>query len=703
LTPDGAPTGRVRVGVDTGGTFTDLVAVEEETGRRHVVKVASTPARPATAVFEALSRLGAAPADLAFFVLGTTIATNCLLQRAGQRTLYVTTAGFEDIPFIQRIDRKGLHDLQWVKPRPYVDRRDCIGVVERVTYDGSVRTPLTDDEIARVVELVAERAAVAADGVAVAINFLFSYVAPEHERRLAAALRAALPGVPVSASSEVAPLWREYERANTVIVDGYLKRLVGGFGDELAAGLEELGAGCPAFLLKSNGGQLPARAAARQPSNLILSGLAGGLIAGKHVADATGRPDAFTLDMGGTSCDVGVVAEGAIQSRQQYEFEWGLPIAVPVVDLTTIGAGGSSIASFDLGGLLKVGPESAGAEPGPAAYGRGGGAATVTDANLVLGRLNPGYFLGGEIPLDEGAARAALEPLAARLGLPPEEAALAVLDVAVESMSGAIRLLASDRGLDYRRFDLIAFGGAGPLHAGAILRRAGLAGVVVPPNPGLTSAFGTLVADLRVDRQVTRMLRSDLAEDADLRGALEELAGGTLAELREEGDVRDPVVAVSVSCRYLGQNFEQDVVVPLDAEDDLVRLTVERFHEAHERTYGYRIDTVVELVHLGAVAHERQAAPAPLPPAAGTGEPAAQTRPVYFREAGWCETAILRRDDLPAGYELGGPAIVEEPDSTTLVLPGQVARVDATGCIVIAERAAGAATATRAASEEARP
>ena len=407
--------------------------------------------------------------------------------------------------------------------------------------------------------------------------------------------------------------------------------------------------------------------------------------------------------MGGTSCDVGVVAQGAIQSRQQYEFEWGLPIAVPVVDLTTIGAGGSSVASFDLGGLLKVGPESAGAEPGPAAYGRGGTAATVTDANLVLGRLNPGYFLGGEIPLDEGAAHAALEPLAGQLGLPLEEAALAVLDVAVESMAGAIRLLASDRGLDHRRFDLIAFGGAGPLHAGAILRRTGLAEVVVPPNPGLASAFGTLVADLRVDRQGTRMLRSDLAADAELRAALEELAAETLAELREEGDVRDPVVVSTVSCRYLGQNFEQDVVVPLDADGDLVRLTVERFHDAHERTYGYRIDTVVELVHVGAVALERQAAPAPLPPAAGTGEPATQTRPVYFRELDWCETTILRREDLPAGYEVDGPAVVEEPDSTTLVLPGQVARVDATGCIVVAEAAASPAAVSRLASDEARP
>jgi N-methylhydantoinase A len=466
LTPEPSSTGRLRVGVDTGGTFTDLVAVEEQTGRRHVVKVSSTPGRPADAVFEALRRLPAAPADLGFFVLGTTIATNCLLQRTGQRTLYLTTAGFEDIPFIQRIDRKGLHDLQWVKPLPYVLRRDCIGVRERVTHDGSVRTPLAETEIERIVEVVTERDRGAGDGVAVAINFLFAYAAPEHERRLAAALRAALPHIPVSASSEVAPLWREYERANTVIVDAYLKRLVGGFAREIGTGLAKLDIDCPAFVLKSNGGQLPTHAAARQPSNIILSGLAGGLIAGKYFADATGRSDAFTVDMGGTSCDVGVVVGGAIQSRQQYEFEWGLPIAVPVVDLTTIGAGGSSIASFDLGGLLKVGPESAGARPGPAAYGQGGTAPTVTDANLVLGRLNPDYFLGGEILLDGDAAHRALEPLAERLRLSLEHAALAVLDMAVENMANAIRLLAADRGIDYRRFDLIAFGGAGPLHAG---------------------------------------------------------------------------------------------------------------------------------------------------------------------------------------------------------------------------------------------
>jgi N-methylhydantoinase A len=701
LTPEPTRTGRLRVGVDTGGTFTDLVAVEEETGKRHVVKVSSTPGQPADAVFEALRRLPAEPSELDFFVLGTTIATNCLLQRAGQRTLYLTTAGFEDIPFIQRIDRKGLHDLQWVKPVPYVLRRDCIGVRERVTYDGSIRTPLTDAEVDRVVQLVAERDREAVEGVAVAINFLFSYVAPEHERRLASALRAALPHVSVSASNEVAPLWREYERANTVVVDAYLKRLIGGFADEIDAGLGGLGVDCPALMLKSNGGQVPTSAAARQPSNLILSGLAGGLVAGKYFADGTGRSDVFTLDMGGTSCDVGVVLGGAIQSRQQYEFEWGLPIAVPVVDLTTIGAGGSSIASFDLGGLLTVGPESAGASPGPAAYGQGGTAATVTDANLVLGRLNPQYFLGGEIPLDEEAAGRAVAPIAERLGLSLEDAALAVLDMTVENMAGAIRLVASDRGVDFRRFDLIAFGGAGPLHAGAILRRAGLAGVVVPTSPGLASAFGTLAADLRVDRQITRMLRSDLASDADLRGALERLARDTVAELEAEGGLRAPTLVVSVSCRYLGQNFEQEVVVPLDAPGDLVQLTVERFHEAHERTYGYRIDTVVELVHLGATALERREPP---PAAAATGdgrEPALVQRPVYFRETGWHDTTIVRRAELRAGYELDGPAIVEEPDSTTLVLPGQIARIDASGSIVMVEVDASRARALGGSAAEA--
>ena len=674
----------VRIGIDTGGTFTDLV-VDDPIGGRRMVKVPSTPAQPAAAVFEALRRSGVPPAEIELFVLGTTVATNCLLERKGQRVLFLTTAGFEDVPFIQRINRKSLFDMQWVKPRPYVARPDCVGVRERVAFDGSVRVPLEEEEVQRVVDLVAGRAKSSAEGVSVAISLLFSYVRPDHEQRLAAALRERLPDLPVSVSSEIAPIWREYERANTVIVNSYLRRLVGRFAGDLDEALVGQGVQVPCLLVKSNGGQIPARAAEGNAVNLILSGLAGGLIAGRHFAAQLGRPDVVTMDMGGTSCDVGVVVEGEIRSTTQYEFEWGLPIGVPVVDLTTIGAGGSSIVSFDQGGLLKVGPESAGADPGPAAYGLGGSEATVTDANLVLGRLNPDYFLGGEVKLDADRAHAAVAAIAERLGVSVEEGAQAIVELATENMANAIRLLATNRGLDYRRFDIIAFGGAGPLHAAQLARRVGLAGVLVPPNPGLTSAFGTLAADLRVDRRTTRVLRSDKAGDGDLRAGLEAVAREALAELGGETEVLDPVLVLTVSCRYLGQNFEQEVAVTLESED-LLRSTVARFHDLHERTYGYRIaEAVVEFVYLTAVATQHRDPPAPLL-LTELDEPRPVTsRPVYFKQLGWVETPVYRRDGLGLGVELPGPLIVEEVDSTTLVLDGQILRTHPHGSMLILE------------------
>ncbi len=682
--------GSFRVGIDTGGTFTDLVLLEEATGERRTFKVPSTPWRPADAAFEALRRSGAQPEEIVFFILGTTIAVNAVLQRQGQRTVYVTTGGFEDVPFIQRINRLGLYDLQWVKAVPYVRRPDCLGVRERVAYDGSVRTPLEDGEIERVVGELARRDAGEAGGIAVALCLLFSFVNPEHERRLAGAVRAALPGVPLSVSSEVAPIWREYERANTVIVDASLRKLVRTFAEELDRGLGERGLTCPRFLLKSNGGQVAVHAAAEKPVNLILSGLAGGLIAGKHFADGVGRSDVITLDMGGTSADVGVVAGGRIRQNSQHEFEWGLPIAVPVVDLTTIGAGGSSVAGFDQGGFLKVGPESAAADPGPAAYGKGGERATVTDANLVLGRLNPRNFLGGELELHPARAAAAIEPIAAQLGLGLEEAAQAIVEMATENMANAVRLLCAGRGLDYRRFDLLAFGGAGPLHASLTARRVGLPAVIVPPSPGLASAFGTLVADGRVDRRITRLLRSDLTRAEELGAALEQLGREALAELRLEGDVLEPVLVLGASCRYLGQNFEQDVTLALDGPGDLVALAVERFHGAHELVYGYRIEeAVVEIVYLTATAIE----PRPVPPALavpprGPAEPV-ELRQVFWKDGGWTETPVYDRADFGPGTELHGPAIVEEVDSTTLVLTGQELRVHPTGALLLEEAAPG--------------
>jgi N-methylhydantoinase A len=422
--------------------------------------------------------------------------------------------------------------------------------------------------------------------------------------------------------------------------------------------------------------------ASRQPVQLAISGLAGGMIAGRHYALAAGRQDALTLDMGGTSADVGVVLGGAIRSAASYEFEFGLPIAVPVVDLTTVGAGGSSIAGFDRGGLLQVGPASAGADPGPAAYGRGGRDATVTDANLVLGRLHPDAFLGGRMPLDAERARAAVQSVAGRLGTDVDAAAQAIVRMAVETMANAVRLVVADRGLDARRLDLVAFGGAGPLHAALLARSMSLPGVIVPPNPGLASAFGAVTADLRVDRRQTVSLRSDRAPGEALAAGLQRVAADALDELRREGRPVDPVVVASISCRYRGQNFERDVVVPTDAGPAVAEVAVARFHEAHESAYGYRLaDATVEFVHVSAVASDRRETPAdPPPPTGEPGEPHA-VRPVCID--GWADTPVYRREDLVAGQRLAGPAVIEEMDSTTLVPPGWHVEVHASGCLVL--------------------
>lgn len=686
----------IRIGIDTGGTFTDLVVLDGGTGERWTVKVPSTPHQPSSAVFEAVARAGVDMRDVSFLVLGTTIATNCLIERKGQRTVYVTTAGFEDIPFIQRIDRKSLYDLQWRKPTPYVARRDCLGVQERVDHAGRVRVHLEQAEVDRLLERLIALRAESEGGIAIAINLLFSFRYPDHEQHLAEAIRSALPGVPVSVSHEVAPIWREYERASTVIADAYLRRLTGAFADELDRGLDERGLGTSRALLKSNGGQIAMERAARRPVDFILSGLAGGLIGARYFADAVDRTDLLTLDMGGTSADVGVIAGGAIRSSSSYEFEWGLPIAIPVIDLSTIGAGGSSIAGFDQGGLLKVGPESAGADPGPASYNRGADWATVTDANVVLGRLNPSYFLGGDLPLDADRARAAVARIAKQLGSDVERAAQAIIDVTCENMASAIRLLCADRGLDYRRFELMAFGGAGPLHGAALARRIGLPGVIVPPNPGLTSAFGAQAADLRVDRRLTRLLRSDHATAAELSSSIAEVSRQALAELAEDG-AKSPILTVSVSCRYRGQNFEQEVTVPSDPSDDIVALVARRFHDAHEAAYGYRLEgVVVEFVHINATAMEMRNVPAPPPlPTRREAEPVA-LRPVYFGSSGWVPTPIYRRDALGAAATLVGPAIIEEVDSTTIVLDGQAVTVHASGTLLLAETRVGKARGANA-------
>lgn len=688
-----------RVGMDTGGTFTDLVAVGPS-GEVLLRKVSSTPSRPSEAVFQALERTDLDLADdIGYFVLGTTIATNAVIMRRGVRTIFITTMGFEDNLYIRRIDRRGLYDLQWVKSAPYAHRSDTIGVAERTLADGSIRQELTDAELDRVTVVVADNLA-KEPKAAIAISLLFSYVNDHHERILAERLQAAFPEVPISVSSQVAPIWREYERSSTTVMDAYVKPIVADFAADLRDGLSKRAMSGWHALMKSNGGQVPIDRAASRPVEMILSGLAGGMIAGRYWAEAVGSKQAVTLDMGGTSADVGVVVGGHLQFSGLYEVEWGVPIAIPIVDVTTIGAGGSSIGAIDYGGLLKVGPESAGAEPGPAAYGKGGTQPTNTDANLVIGRLDPAYFLGGELPLDRQLAETAVATIAQPLGLAVADAAEAMISISIENMAGAVRLVTVDRGHDYRDFDLVAFGGAGPLHGAEIALRMGMKRVIIPPSPGLVSAFGAVIADERVDRRTTTVRRLDRAEADDVASELQRLAAVVADELAAQQ--RDPsaqvIVSTYVACRYLGQNYEQEVrmyhghvdksfelAIPVapDAPDVVSRL-VNGFHAIHRQTYGYDLqDQPIQSVYLGATAYLVQAPVQTNPYGATSDGTVPSERDVLVGRGLWQTAKVHRRSNLAPKFQTSGPAIVNEPDSTTYVPPGFRLTVDSSFCLIL--------------------
>ncbi|MFN8224824.1 MAG: hydantoinase B/oxoprolinase family protein [Gaiellales bacterium] len=677
----------LHVGIDTGGTFTDLVALDDETGVTVIGKRPSTPEAPALAIFEAFAAAGVDPSTAATVTVGTTVGTNALLERRGARVVLLTTAGFEDVPVIGRIDKPDPYDLRWPKPRPVVERRNCVGVAERIAHDGRTVVALTEEELERVGREVAARLADSDgnDDAAIAVALLFSFANPTHEDRLAHFLEARFPDVPLSISSRTAPVWREHERTSTTVIDAYLAPSVARLARELEEGLASRGFRGPVSVMKSNGGRMLAAVAGAQAAETVLSGLSGGIVAGRHFGLAAGARDVVTLDMGGTSADIGLVRDGEIQHVPDFELEFGVPVAAPAIDLVTIGAGGGSIAWIDDGGMLRVGPRSAGARPGPACYALGGTEPTVTDANLVLGRIDPAYFLGGSVGLDAELAHAALERIGAQIGLDVAATAAAVIEIANEAMATTIRRVAVERGVDPRDFELVAFGGAGPLHAAAIAESIGMRGVIVPPHPGLASAFGTLLADRRVDRRWTHYSRSDTVDIDALTARLETMEREARAELAVEGFSGEPRISRSLSLRYAGQNYERDVAVapgPITAAGLAEILAA--FHEEHRRTYGYSFPgETVEIIHAnvvalgsGAVATPRQLPQAPLP------EPTS-VRAVRFGDE-VMPTPRYRRDALPRGAVLAGPCIVEEVDSTTLVPPDHQVTVFADGLLRIA-------------------
>ena len=696
----------LRVGIDTGGTFTDLIGVvqnerSEGSGRLIVTKRPSTPRHPEAGVFETLVDSGLSPGDIDSLILGSTVAINMLHTRSGARVLYLTTQGFEDVLFIQRINRRFHYDLDWVKPAPFAERRDCLGVRERISKDGDVLVALDEQELARLRAVVAERLAEGtADDrpAAIAINLLFSYVNPRHEQELAAFLQREFPDVPVSLSHAVAPIWREYERGSTTVADAYIKPHVAAFAGSLERGLRERGLAAPWALMKSNGGTMLPAAAPQQAVQLLLSGLAGGIIAGRYFGElagtagengTAGASKVITFDMGGTSTDVGLVIDGEYGYTTEYQVEWGIPVAAPFIDITTIGAGGGSLAWVDKGGFLKVGPQSAGADPGPACYDAGGTEATVTDANLVLGRINPDYFLAGTMALNRERASEAVAGMGRRVSLETDDAALAIVQLANENMANALRLLTVERGIDPREFDLVAFGGAGPLHAVALAEAVGIGRVIVPPHAGLASALGTLLADLRVDRSWTHAYRSNDLDVARINARFDELTEAARRDLRAEGFAGTPTIARSISMRYLGQNYEQDVPVPPGPiGDESIAAVMQRFHQQHEAFYGYSIaGEIMELIHFNvSVIGATPDVTLPRWPARSDGGGAVSPRSqreVHFAESGRVDCPIYRRTDLPAGAGLTGPAIIEDADSTTLLPSGRQLTVTEHGLLVI--------------------
>lgn len=657
----------VRVGIDTGGTFTDLVAVDES-GQWSLSKVPSDPVDPVAAISAALESGGLTPEDVDFAVVGTTIGINAVITRNGAPVIYVTTKGFEDIPYIQRINRKSHYDFSWEKPTPLVRRRDCLGVVERLDEEGRPLTPLDLDDL---VAQLDERLGAHAEQPAVAICFLFSYLNPEHEIAAREALQERFPDLAVSLSHEVAPIWREYERGTTVTVDAYLRPLVERYVDGVSSALSTNGTARPWSLLKSNGGHALAAKARERAAHLLLSGIAGGAIGGAHFARAADAEQAIVLDMGGTSCDVCLIAEGEPLYSSDYEIEFGLPVSVPSVSTRTIGAGGGSIGWVDPGGFLQVGPQSAGAVPGPACYGNGGESATITDANLVLGRLDPGFFLGGRIPLDTSLSDRTVGELASTLGMDNVATASAMIRITNESMANAIRIVTVEEGIDPREHALVALGGAGPTHAAEIADSLGMRRVLVPPSPGLGSAFGALAATVRVDAIRSVYLTDARTTAAEVDSLFEDLESQARADFASQGTDTSPDVRRSIAMRYQGQNYEQEVPVPSGTIDDAALAAIYAdYGRLYEEFYGYRLDGIpIELVQLSVIV---SGSPSDLGRELMSGtESSAEVadRKVFFPEHGFVDTPIRRRNSLQSGETVAGPLVVESMDSTVVVPP----------------------------------
>jgi N-methylhydantoinase A len=677
----------LRVAVDIGGTFTDLVVFDPATGETFEAKASTTPDDFARGVFDAIAAGDVAPEAVAHLVHGTTVVINAITQRAGVTTALVTTAGFRDALAIGRGNRPDMYNLQFHKPEPFVPRRLRFEVRERVSADGTVALPLELSDL----DVIA--AACREAGVeAIAVCFLHAYAHPEHEQRAAAYLRDLLPGVTITISSEITKEWREYERSSTAVLNAYVQPILDRYLGALEAQLRSRGVPGNLFAMLSNGGTAAFSSARQQPIQLVESGPAGGIIGAALIGELLGEPNLISLDIGGTTAKCSLIEGGEIKISGDYRLEWtplspGYPVRIPVVDIVEIGAGGGSIAWFDEGGALRVGPRSAGAAPGPACYGRGGTEPTVTDAMLIAGVIDPNTFLGGRLVLDVDLAKRAYAPIADRLGVSVEAAASGVIRLVNEATIDALKLISVRRGYDPRDFSLVAFGGGGPMHAAALADELGVKRLIIPPFPGTFSAWGMLMTQPRVDLTQTRVTRLETTTPDELAQVFVDLEAEATNRLTSQGFTVDQIGEHrrGLDMRYHGQ--EHTVRVSVTGTMDVAALET-AFHERHRQSYTFAlVGTPVEIVHFRTISMVQISRPDLGQRAPGrdeaTGLVSKTVRAVDFGDGIRRETTVFVRPLLHAGFVAEGPAIIEEPSATTVVMPGQQVTVDPFGNLVI--------------------
>ena len=690
----------LRLGIDIGGTFTDLVAIAAD-GRVLTRKTASTPHDYGEGIMTGLAELLAEAGGVVSEVLhGTTIGSNTILEGKGARTALITTAGFRDVLEIRDLRMPRLYDLHWTKPVALVERRLRLTVIEKMRPDGSVATALDAASLRAAIDFLR-----AENVQSLAICLLHSYANPAHENAVADAVAAALPGMAISKSSEILPEIKEYPRTSTTVVNAYVQPVVRSYLTALSARLAAMAIAVPLKLMQSNGGLASAAFAAAQPAHIVESGPAAGVVGGAALAGRLGEDRIITFDMGGTTAKAGLVENGEVLRSEALEVGGGVMtgsrllvgsgymLKLPAIDLAEVGAGGGSICRIDAAGAPKVGPQSAGADPGPVCYGRGGVHPTITDCNLVLGYLDPAGLAGGALPLDAAAARNSIARfLAGPMGCSLEAAAHGMLLLAAATMMRAIRAVSVERGRDPRQFTLLAFGGNGPLFATSIATELGISRILIPPMPGLFSAFGLLVGD--TEHHVSRSLRlriganpgADIAADtARVQHLLDGLTATGANRLADDGFERDRrVFILSGSARYVGQSTEIPVPLVLCDAETLVSALPGLFAAEHERTYGFRApaDEPVELMGLSIIARgmpENPRLPRAIPPAMAQ---VPSRRRAWFAGPGWIDTPVMDRAGL-AGSAASGPLIIQEYDATCLVPPGARATLDDFGNIVL--------------------